>query len=138
MAHYARVVDGIVVDVIVAYHEHISSGYAGDPNEWIQTSYNTRGGVHYLPDSVNPSPDQSKALRKNFAGVGYKYDAELDAFYIQQPFPSWILDTQTCEWNAPTPKPNNVDTWFWNEDELKWIKFQPISNTNNFEIQTME
>jgi hypothetical protein len=125
VSHFARVVNGIVVDLIVAESDHITNGYVGDPNEWIQTSYNTRGGVHYLPDSTTPSSDQSKALRKNFAGVGYVYDAELDAFYIPQPYLSWTLNTQSCEWQPPTPKPNNTDTWFWNEEELKWIKFEP-------------
>ena len=125
MAHFARVVDGIVVDLIVAEQDHISNGFVGDPNEWIQTSYNTRGGVHYLPDSNIPSPDQSKALRKNFAGVGYIYDAELDAFYIPQPYPSWTLDTQSCEWQPPIPRPNEVDTWFWDEENVTWVKFEP-------------
>jgi hypothetical protein len=125
VAHFARVVDGIVVDLIVAESDHITNGYAGNPNEWIQTSYNTRGGVHYLPDSTTPSLDQSKALRKNFAGVGHIYDAELDAFYVPQPYPSWTLDTDSCEWQPPTSKPNNTDTWFWNEEELRWDKFAP-------------
>lgn len=134
MAHFARVVDGIVVDIIVAEQDHIDSGYAGDPKEWIQTSYNTRGGIHYLPNSRIPSPDQSKALRKNFAGVGHKYDAELDAFYIQQPYASWTLNTNTCEWEPPIPKPDEINTWFWIEEELKWIKFEPVTSNNTIGV----
>ena len=118
MAHYAQVVDGRVVDVIVADQEFIDSGAVG--TGWIQTSYNTRGGIHYGPDG---KPDGGIALRKNFAGVGYIYDSVLDAFYDVQPYPSWVLDTQTCYWQPPVPVPPNSDTVYykWDEETLSWI-----------------
>lgn len=75
--------------------------------EWIQTSYNTHGGIHYEPNSQTPREDQSGALRYNYAGIGYIYDKEADAFYEPQPYPSWILDTTTYRWNAPVAYPTD-------------------------------
>ena len=95
MAHFAKVVDGIVVTVIVAEQDYIDSMIDDSPGRWIQTSYNTKGGIHYTPqkDGVKvKSKDQSKALRKNYAGIGFIYDAEKDAFYEPQPYPSWVFN----------------------------------------------
>ena len=131
MAHFARVVDGIVVDVIVCDEEHILNGYAGNPSEWIQTSYNTNGGVHYLPDSNIPSTDQSKALRKNFAGVGYKYDAERDAFIPPKVFESWVFNEETCHWEPPVPMPDRIKSWAWDESIVNWIDLGTVENSNN-------
>lgn len=101
MAHFAHIENGIVTDVIVAEQDFIDSGAVGDPTAWVQTSYNTRGGVHYLPNSTTPSPDQSKALRKNYASVGYTYDAQRDAFIPPKPFDACTLNEQTCLWDCP-------------------------------------
>jgi hypothetical protein len=118
MAHFAKIVDGIVTQVIVAEPEFFETFVDDSPGEWIQTSYNTRGGVHYNPETGKPSADQSKALRKNYAGIGFTYDKTLDAFIPPKPFASWILDENTCLWNAPTARPEGNYTW--NEDEQSW------------------
>jgi hypothetical protein len=123
MAHFAKVVDGLVINVIVAEQEFIDTYDDGIPGQWIQTSYNTRGGIHYDPDTNTPSLDQSKALRKNFAGVRFAYDPVRDAFYEQQPYPSWVLNEQTCLWESRVPYPDDGKRYVWNEDELSWIEF---------------
>ena len=86
MAHFAKVRDGLVVDVIVAEPEFFDTFVDDSAGQWIQTSYNTRGGVHYDQDG-NESADQSKSLRKNYAGVGFSYDHALDAFIPPKPYP---------------------------------------------------
>jgi hypothetical protein len=101
MAHYAKIKDGIVTDVIVAEEKFINLGIHGAPDHWIQTSYNTRGGKHLGPDGL---PDTGIPLRKNYAGIGYIYDAELDAFYPPSPFPDWVLNKDTCLWEPPFKK----------------------------------
>ena len=114
MAHFAKVVDGLVVQVIVAEQDFIDTLGA----DWIQTSYNTRGGIHYGQDG---EPDGGTALRKNFAGVGYNYDATDDFFYSQQFFTSWILDRTTGVWEAPVSYPaDGVHTW--DEDTTSWVE----------------
>lgn len=87
-----------------------------------QTSYSTRGGVHYDQITGNPSEDQSKAFRKNFAGVGYRYDVDRDAFIPPKPYPSWTLDEDTCLWNAPVeyPSDTNGNVYGWNEENQSW------------------
>lgn len=120
MAHYAHVTNGIVDQVIVAEQDFIDSGAVGPASEWIQTSYNTRGGVHYQPDSSTPSADQSKALRKNYAGVGYSYDAAKDAFIPPSPFPSWVLNDETCLWDAPIAYPTDGKPYVWDEATQSW------------------
>lgn len=111
MAHFAKVINGIVEQVIVAEKSFIDSGSVGNPDNWIQTSYNTHGGVH---------TNGGIPLRKNFAGVGFIYDSELDAFISPSPFPSWVLDKETCLWEAPVAYPNNGEDYVWNEDSLSW------------------
>jgi hypothetical protein len=120
MAHFAHIENGIVTTVIVAEQAFIDSGAVGDPSAWVQTSYNTRGGVYYIPNTHEPSPDQSKALRKNYAGVGYTYDVQRDAFILPQPYPSWVLDEQTCFWSAPVPMPQDGEEYVWDEPQLVW------------------
>jgi hypothetical protein len=78
---------------------------------WKQTSYNTYGGVHN---------NGGTPLRKNFAGIGYTYDEDRDAFIPKKPYNSWILNEQTCLWNAPTPMPNDGKKYKWNETNLTW------------------
>jgi hypothetical protein len=118
MAHYAKVENGIVVQVIVAEQDVIDSGVFG--HGWVQTSYNTRGGVHYDPSTGEPSADQSKALRKNYAGIGYTYDSINDVFIPPQPYPSWTLDEDTCFWNPPVAMPTDGKMYSWNEESLSW------------------
>lgn len=120
MAHFAKVNNGIVEQVIVAEPEFFDTFVDSSPGQWIQTSYNTRGGVHYNPETGEPSADQSKALRKNYAGIGYSYDAQRDAFIPPKPYASWLLDEQTCLWNAPVPYPTDGGRYAWNESTQAW------------------
>lgn len=122
MGHYARVnAQNIVIEVIVADQEFIDSGAVGDPAEWLKTSYNTRGGIYYLPNSWEPDPDQSKAFRKNYAGVEFTYDPALDAFIPPKPYASWVLDEQTCLWQSPVPYPTDGRRYEWDEETKQWI-----------------
>ena len=86
-----------------------------------QTSYNTRGGVHYNPETGEPSADQSKALRKNYAGIGFTFDEERDAFIPPQPFPSWVLNEESCLWDAPVPYPTDGELYSWDEAAGEWV-----------------
>lgn len=112
MAHFARVQNGIVTQVIVIEQDMIDTGLWGPPSEWIQTSYNTHGGVH----SQGGTP-----LRKNFAGVGYTYDEVLDAFIPPKLFNSWVLDETTCFWKAPIEYPQDGQSYIWDEANLQWV-----------------
>jgi hypothetical protein len=87
---------------------------------WLKTSYNTRGGIHYQADNNTPSLDQSKAFRKNYAGIGYYYDSIRDAFIPPKPFPSWTLNEDTCLWQSPIPYPNDGKRYAWNEEIGNW------------------
>ena len=119
MAHYAKVTDGKVTQVIVAEADFFDTFVDSSPGEWIQTSYNTRGGVHYGQDG---QPDNGIALRKNYAGIGYTYDKTKDAFIPPQPYASWILDETTCDWNAPTPMPTTGGPYKWDESTTSWVE----------------
>ena len=92
MAHFAKIINGVVTDVIVAEPEFFDTFVDTSAGEWLQTSYNTYGGVHYNPETGEPSEDQTKALRKNYAGIGYTYDSQRNAFIPPQDFPSWIFN----------------------------------------------
>ena len=120
MAHFAEIdpITNIVKRVLVAEQDFINSGAVGDNSNWIQTSYNTRGGVHHAPNSN--TPDGGLALRKNFAGVGYIYDKGRDAFMLPQPFPSWTLNEDTCWWEAPVAYPDDGKDYKWNEETTSW------------------
>lgn len=111
MAHYAKVNNGIVEQVIVAEPEFFETFVDNSPGQWLQTSYNTRGGVHTLGGTP---------LRKNYAGVGYSYDSQLDAFIPQKQFASWVLNEETCLWEAPVAKPNDGNEYEWNESTTSW------------------
>ena len=122
MAHFAKINfdTKLVEKVIVADQEYINIL----PGIWVQTSYNTHGGIHYDPNTNIPSVDQSKALRKNYAGVGFVYDFSRDAFYTPQPYPSWILNENTCIWEPPVPYPADgglENVYEWDENILNWI-----------------
>lgn len=117
MSYFAKVEQGLVTEVVSADQDVIDSGVLGDPALFIKTSYNTHGGVHYGPDGQPDGP----GLRKNYAGVGYTYDALLDAFIPPQPYPSWLLNVQTCLWNAPIPYPDDGQNYTWDEATKSWV-----------------
>ena len=114
MAHFAKVENGIVTQVIVAEQEFINSGAVGNPENWVQTSYNTYGGVHLLGGTP---------LRKNYAGIGFSYNEELDAFIPPKPleYESWILNEEKCIWEPPVEKPDDGNQYYWNEELLEWV-----------------
>ena len=120
MAHFAKLNDqNVVIDVNVVNNETINNlpfpesepvgvafltDWSGGYTDWKQTSYNGN-------------------FRKNYAGIGYTYDPVLDAFVPPKPFPSWLLNTQTCQWQAPIPYPNDGKLYTWNEDTQQWVEF---------------
>jgi hypothetical protein len=111
MAHFAKVKDGIVTQVIVAEPEFFNNFVDTTAGEWIQTSYNTQGGVHLLGGTP---------LRKNYAGIGFTYDRERDAFIPPKAFASWVLNEDTCLWEAPVPMPTDGN-YEWNESLVNWV-----------------
>jgi hypothetical protein len=113
MAHYAKVSNGLVTQVIVAEPEFFDTFVDSSPGEWIKTSYNTSGGVH---------SDGGTPLRKNYAGVGYTYDSVRDAFIPPQPYPSWILNETSCIYEAPVPYPTDDLMYSWDEDTTSWVE----------------
>ena len=113
MAHYAKVSNNLVTQVIVAEPEFFETFVDSSPGEWIQTSYNTYGGVH---------SDGGTPLRKNYAGVGFTYDSVRDAFIAPQPYPSWVLDEDTYQWDAPVPYPTDDLMYSWDEDTTSWVE----------------
>jgi hypothetical protein len=120
MAHFAKVENGIVTQVIVADQEFINSGAVGPSELWVQTSYNSSANQYLDPNTGSIRGDKT-SLRKNFAGLGYTYDYDRQAFIPPKPFPSWILDEETCQWKAPVEKPTEYRN-YWNEEQLNWVK----------------
>jgi len=123
MSHFAKVQDGIVAEVIVAEPEFFETFVDDSAGEWIQTSYNTMGGNHYTMQEDGTrilSEDQSKALRKNYAGIGFTYDHIRDAFIPPKPFESWTLNEDTCLWEAPVAMPDDGQMYLWNEENQNW------------------
>ena len=121
MAHYVVLDENnIVVDGFVGKNE------GEDGVDWEQyynakrTSYNTKGGIHYDPETNEPSVDQSKAFRKNYAGTGYTYDKTRDAFIPPKPYESWTLNEETCLWDSPVPYPDDGEIHSWNEQTQTW------------------
>ena len=114
MTHFAKVENGLVTQVIVAEQDFVDT----QEGTWVQTSYNTRGGVHYDPNTGDP--DGGVALRKNYAGIGFTYDSDRDAFYAPQPYPSWTLNETSCIWEAPVAYPDDGEIYIWNEDAQQW------------------
>jgi hypothetical protein len=127
MAHFAKVVDGKVSQVIVADQSFFDTFVDTSPGTWIQTSYNTEGGIHYVPNSNPPvpSPTQEKALRANYAGIGFTYDAVNDVFYAPQPYASWTISAPTWIWQAPVPYPTDGESYYWDEATLSWVLIDP-------------
>ena len=115
MAHFAEIIDGIVERVVVVNNADTASNGLEDGaigaafcanllgGTWVQTSYNNN-------------------IRKNYAGIGYSYDAGRDAFIAPKPFASWVLDEATCRWVAPVPMPSEGGPWQWNEATLSWVE----------------
>jgi hypothetical protein len=110
MSHFAKIENGMVTQVIVAEQDVIDSGLFG--TGWMQTSYNTHGGQH----------PEGRPLRKNYAGVGYTYDSNRDAFIPPKIFPSWLLNEDTCLWDAPTSMPTDGKMYEWDEPTLSWVE----------------
>jgi hypothetical protein len=125
MAHYAKVINSTVIQVIVADQDFIDT--LPDKWAWVQTSYNMRGGVYYDNATGLPAPDQAEKIaeqdgrqRKNYAGIGYRYDIDRDAFIPPTPYPSWKLNEDTCLWDAPIPYPSDNKQYIWNEAAQEW------------------
>jgi len=117
MAHFAKVKDGIVEQVIVAEPEFFNTFVDTSPGTWIQTSYNTHGGAH---------TNGGTPLRKNYAGVGYTYNPALDAFIPPKPFASWLLNEDTCLWDAPVLYPEDDKTYKWDENTTNWVEVTDV------------
>jgi hypothetical protein len=109
MSHFAKVINGIVIRVIVAEQEVINK--LPNKTQWIQTSYNTRGGVNERT---------GVPIRKNYAGIGYTYDEIRDAFISPKPYNSWTLNDESCLWESPIPYPDDDKYYEWNEFKLSW------------------
>ena len=114
MAHFAKIENGIVTQVNVVdeeyFHANRETRYTG---QWVQTSYNTQGGVHLLGGTP---------LRKNYAGIGYTYDETRDAFIPPKPFNSWLLNEDTCQWDAPVAYPTDGKLYMWDEEQQQWTE----------------
>ncbi len=123
MAHYAYLDENNIVTMVI-----VGKNEGEDGIDWEEyygakrTSYNTLGGVYYDPDTREPSVDQSKAFRKNYAGIGYTYDPNRDAFIAPKHFPSWVLNETSCQWEAPIPKPQDGKNYDWFERGQKWVE----------------
>jgi hypothetical protein len=112
MAHFAQIdSNNIVTQVLVIEQDVINTGLFGEPSSFIQTSYNTHGGVHTLGGTP---------LRKNYAGTGYTYDSVRDAFIPPKPYNSWTLVEDTCLWTAPVSRPTDGKVYSWDEETLSW------------------
>ena len=112
MAHYAKVNNGIVEQVIVAEADFFDNLVDSSPGQWIQTSYNTHANQH----------PEGRPLRGNYAGIGYTYDGTNDVFYAPQPYPSWTLNETTWTWDAPVAMPTDDNIYEWDEDTTNWVE----------------
>lgn len=114
MSRFARIDENnTVIEVIVIEQDVVDTGLFGNPASWIQTSYNTSGGVHLLGGTP---------LRKNYAGIGYTYDSTRDAFIPPKPYNSWVLNETTCLYEAPTIMPDDGKLYNWDEETLSWTE----------------
>lgn len=137
MAHFAEIDENnMVIRVFVVENEQEHRGQEFLANDlglggrWEKTSYNTHGGIHYNAETNEPSNDQLKAFRKNYAGIGYFYDEIRDAFIPPKPFESWVLNEETCLWEAPIPIPVSGGPWTWNEDNQQWEEIENNQEVN--------
>lgn len=133
MAHFALLNNNVVYQVIVGSDEdYLINGDSPEKNYAslyncvvFRTSFNTHGGIYYNPITNQPSEDQTKAFRKNYAGIGYIYDEQRDAFIPPKPFPSWVLNEFSCLWESPIPYPNDGNYYDWNEENQSWDLYTP-------------
>jgi hypothetical protein len=130
MAHYAELDETLtVIQIFVGQDENHLTDEVKDWEQYYarpgftvkRTSFNTHGGIYYDPMTGQPAVDQTKAFRKNYAGIGFAYSEQLDAFIPPKPFDSWSLNEETCLWVAPKPHPNDGFTYIWDELELDWV-----------------
>ena len=142
MAYYAEIDENNIVQQVIKVNNEVITDENGveDHNKgiaflkslpgnadknFIRTSFGTYANVHYHVDpetsEMTQSEDQSKAFRKNYAGAGSIYHPDLDGFSHPQPFPSWILDEETCVWHAPVAKPEDGQQYDWDEDTGSWV-----------------
>ncbi len=136
MSHFAKLDENNIVIFVTAGRQEDDgreleiSEQTGDTYK--QTSYNTVAGIYYDPDTREPAADQSKAFRKNYAGIGYTYDAGRDAFIPPKYFNSWVLNEETCQWEPPVPRPADGAAYTWNEETTTWDLLETeIEETNN-------
>lgn len=128
MAHFAKIdANNVVTEVLVIDQETVNTGNFGDPASFVQTSYNTRGGIYYTPNTNTPDPDQSKAFRKNYAGIGYVWLPNGPGgagFAPPSPYPSWVLNSFSYYWEPPVPMPtpNNPPYYVWDEATQSWVE----------------
>jgi hypothetical protein len=129
MAHYAFLDENNIVVSVIAGKDETELLDGLDPETWyenfegktcLRTSYNTRGGVYYNPETNEPSENQSKAFRKNYAGIGYSYDEQRDAFIPPKLYNKWVLNEDTCLWESPTPYPEDGKEYIWNDNKGEW------------------
>jgi hypothetical protein len=122
MAHFAKIENGVVIQVVVAEEDFIATGALGDPANFVQTSYNTRGGIHYGQDG---QPSGREPLHKNYAGIGYTFDGT--GFAAPQPFPSWSLNSDSYLWEAPIAMPTDDKPYSWDEATLSWVEVERMT-----------
>jgi len=128
MAHFAKINNqNVVTEVLVIEEVEVNTGIWGDPATFIQTSYNTRGGIYYTPNTHNPDPDQSKAFRKNYAGIGGLWipnGPDGEGFAPPKPYPSWVLNSFSYYWEPPVPMPtpNSPPCYEWDESIVNWVE----------------
>ena len=114
MSHFAQIDENnIVIQVLVIEQDVVDTGLFGEPSSFVQTSYNTHGGVHRLGGTP---------LRKNYAGIGYTYDSVRDAFIPPKSFNSWVLNETTCQWDSPVSMPTDDKMYLWDENTLSWVE----------------
>lgn len=113
MSHFAEIDENNIVTRVLVGDNNDPNGDEGYQwfvenlgGRWVKTSYNGN-------------------IRKNYAGIGFKYDEELDAFIPPQPFPSWVLDEETCQWSAPVARPDTDAFYYWSEEDLAWVELPP-------------
>ena len=125
MAHFAKLDENNIVTFVTKGRQEDDGKeqelFERTGDVYKQTSYNTRGDIHYNAETGEVSEDQSKAYRKNYAGIGYTYDELLDAFIPPKPFDSWLLDSDTCLWEAPIAYPEDGEMYYWDEESQSWI-----------------
>jgi hypothetical protein len=121
MSHFAKIENGVVVQVVVAEEDFIATGALGDPANFVQTSYNTRGGIHYGQDG---QPSGREPLHKNYAGIGYTFDGT--GFAAPQPYASWSLNQDSYLWEAPVAMPTEGGPYNWNEATLAWVEVETV------------